>query len=191
MRVRSEDSGDAPVEVQSERAFFGGRLGVEVDQDAPIVYRSQKVVRDAERAIQGRKKDPPLEIDDHEGFPVLFELHDALAGTDPGVVRRTDHARGFRKMGHELGLVPNMVSGRDAVHSERKQLLKYFLREAASCSGVLTVCNQEILLAMPLPENREPFGEALPPGAPHNVADKENPHRRSAISRIPSPVFPC
>ena len=150
---------------------------MEVDQDAPIVYRSQKVVRDAKRTIQGREKDPPLEIDDHEGFSVLFELHDALAGTGPGVVRRTDHARGFRKMGHELGLVPNMVSGRNAVHSERKQLLKYFLREAASCSGVLTVCNQEILLAMPLPENREPFGEAFSAGAPHDVADKENPHR--------------
>jgi len=37
--------------------------------------------------------------------------------------------------------------------------------------------NQKIRLAMPLPENREPFGKAFPAGAPHDVADKENPHR--------------
>jgi len=80
-------------------------------------------------------------------------------------------------MGHELGLVPNMVSGRNAVHSEGKQFLKYLLREAASCGGVLPVSNQKIRLAMPFPENRESFGKTLSSGASHDVADKENPHR--------------
>ena len=47
----------------------------------------------------------------------------------------------------------------------------------ASSGGVLPVRNQKIRLAMPFPENREPFGETLSSGASHDVADKENPHR--------------
>mgnify|MGYP007095986775 CR=1 FL=1 len=77
--------------------------------------------------------------------------------------------------GHQLTLVIGMVAERDHVGPRIAQQLVVRFGDTATVTGVLAIDDNEVK-AIALDEFGKPLGHGVTPRAPHNIAQKQQPH---------------
>ncbi len=186
VRVRAEHGGGATREVPAERLFFGGRLGMDLDERgvvAPGVVR-EEAVGGREGAIDLRAHEIAAEHGGHEQARAVLLDEDVRApGVGRGEVgRATDVVERADLILPPL-LVPHVIAERDHVDAGFEQALRDRPGDAGSGGGVLGVGDDEIERVLD-PQARHEGGDGVAAGASHDVADEEEFHRaKTATAR--------
>ena len=179
VRVGTDNETDLSIKVPSEGDFFGGRLGVEIDDHNRrlCLEHGQFPGSHDERILEGCHECPPLEVQDTQWRTTRTGDHGAPTTRNLGrIVGRTHEAR-FRlqELGH-LALVPEMVPGGDDVDTGGKDLGRGGGRDSGAAGGVLAI-GHDVVEPEGLPEHRDPFPTRPSPGFTHDVSDEQNAHQ--------------
>lgn len=185
--MRTQNGGDAAVEIPAESYFFAGGFGVEVEEDdlgvGVALDLGEEVVGFAEGVVAGGHEDATLEVEDGV-FGAVAEgaLVETEAGGAVGVVGGTEDAAaadvGVGGDGHvfeDLLLVPDVVAGGDDVRTEVEDLFGEGGGDAEASGGVFAVDDEEID-GVGFEDVGEMLADDVAAGRSEDVADKENVH---------------
>ena len=130
-------------------------------------------VRRPKGALEGLHEDPPDEVENAHRTAVRRDVHlRAATGCTGREVRRAHHsALGLGEL-QELPVPPDVVAGRQHVHSRAQEVFRHARSDPQSTGGVLPVRDGELNLIA-----AQKLGEALPDGSPagpaEDVADEQ------------------
>ncbi len=188
--VGSEDGGDAAVEVPAESDFFAGGFGVDVEDDDPGLDGLEDFVGLAEGVVAGGHEDTALKVDDSVGLAGgEFAFVDAEARSADGIVGGAEDASaavvrvgGDGHVLEDLFFVPDVVSGGDDMGAHVEDFFSDGGCEAEASGGVFSVDDEEFD-GVGFEDVREMFAYDVAAGGAKDIADKENVHKKDAITR--------
>jgi hypothetical protein len=170
--MRAYNRRNPAVQVKAQGLLLRGGLCVKVDQHKRGVYFFQQGVSAPEGAIDGRHKNPPLEVQNREALPLLFQRQSPPARTERRIVGRPEERHLLGQSRNELLLVPYVIAAGKAIEPHPHHLVQDFGRETETAGPVFTVGQDEVEGALLLFYLRQEFLHRLPSRLSHNVAEK-------------------
>src|SRR5438552_7532553 len=132
----------------------------------------------AERVVDVRHERPPHEVDHGEPAEPL----DAAPRYPRRIVHGSQQGSIALEIRDDLGLVPNVVAGRDDVDTAVENLLRGLDGDASSRGGVLAIRDDDVEPQFVSQSGYQRF-DRMPARLPHDVADKQHTHYRASPLR--------
>jgi tRNA/tmRNA/rRNA uracil-C5-methylase (TrmA/RlmC/RlmD family) len=179
MRVSADECADVTIKHADERGLLRGGLGVEVNENqvgaAPETF--DLGAGGDEGIVEIRHERATLEVEDGDrGLVAGLEYHAALTRRPLRIVKRAQEARLTLKQADDFLLVPEMVAGRNDVHTRAEDFARGVRRDARAAGGVLPVGDDQVRLMLTTQPGQE-FLHRPASRFANDVADEKDLHR--------------
>ncbi len=169
--MRSENAGNAAVEVVAHGLLLGGRLRVEVHEDIARAELREERVDDIERVVEGVHIDRSHYIHDRDLICAHVERADTVPGSASlGVIRGTDDVLLVEYI-ERLTAAESVVAGGEDVRAGEYEGLRRGARDAVALRGILGVHDGDVH-AVGAFERTESGGEEVAARLADDVADE-------------------